>query len=126
MTSLYAHCHVDELIAQGAAAPGVDVRQLQPGDTLVMRTRNTSYTLRLENPGRCVGRGTSDGKHVTDASSMSMLGATLSGRGTLVKVGWILLGFRMVLLIPGRELLTTPVEFLSINGRPLILASGTH
>lgn len=126
MTSLYDHCNVDELIAQGDAAPGVDVRQLQPGDTLVMRTRNTSYTLRLENPGRCVGRGTSDGKHVTDASSMSMLGATLSGRGTLVKVGWILLGFRMVLLIPGRELLTTPVEFLSINGRPLILASGTH
>tara|TARA_B100001146_G_scaffold169634_1_gene150452 strand:+ start:859 stop:1050 length:192 start_codon:yes stop_codon:yes gene_type:complete len=45
---------------------------------------------------------------------------------TLVKLGWILLGFRMVLLVPGRELLTTPVEFLSVNGRPLMLASGTH
>ena len=91
-----------------------------------MRTRNTAYTLRLENPAKCAGIGTSDGKHVTEESAMHVLGATLSGRGTLVKLGWILLGFRMVLLVPGRELLTTPVQSLSVNGQPLVVAPGTN
>ena len=91
-----------------------------------MRTRNTAYTLRLENPAKCAGIGTSDGKHVTEESAMHVLGATLSGQGTLVKLGWILLGFRMVLLVPGRELLTTPVQSLSVNGQPLVVAPGTH
>ena len=117
---------INDLIVRGDAAPGIDARQLLPGDTLVMRTRNTSYTLRLENPARCSGVGTSDGKHVTEESAMHVLGATLSGRGTLVKLGWILLGFRMVLLIPGRELLTTPVQSLSVNGRTLVVVSSTH
>lgn len=120
------HLDINDLIVHGDAAPGTDARKLSPGDTVVMHTRNTSYTLRLENPARCAGIGTSDGKHVTEESDMHILGATLSGRGTLVKLGWILLGFRMVLLVPGRELLTTPVQSLSVNGQPLVVAPGTH
>ena len=126
VTRIYEHRDIDEMIGQGDAAPGIDARKLQPGDTLVMRTRNTAYTLQLENPARCMGRGTSDGKHVTDESAMYVLGSTLPGRGTMVKLGWVLLGFRMVLLVPGRELLTTPVQSLSVNGQPLIAAQGTH
>ena len=122
----YSHLCMQELIDRGDAAAGVDTRQLQPGDTLVMRTRNTSYTVRLVNPARSVGTGTSDGKYMKSESDVHLLGATLSGRGTMVKLGWILLGFRMVLLVPGRELVTTPVQSLAVNGTPLVPAAGLH
>lgn len=123
---VYRHVGIQQLMDCGNAAAGIDTRQLEPGDTVVMRTRNTSYTLRLVNPGRSAGTGTSDGKHITSESDVHLLGATLSGRGTMVKLGWILLGFRMVLLVPGRELVTTPVQFLTVNGKPLVPAAGTH
>ena len=123
---LYHQVGIQQLMDRGNAAAGVDTRQLEPGDTVVMRTCNTSYTQRLDNPARSAGTGTSDGKYMTSESDVHLLGATLSGRGTMVKLGWILLGFRMVLLVPGRELVTTPVQFLTINGKPLVPAAGTH
>ena len=51
---------------------------------------------------------------------MSLIGATLTGRGSMVKVGWILLGFKVVLSIPGGELMTSKVQGISVNGKPLI------
>ena len=54
------------------------------------------------------------------------MGARVSGLGP-VEVGWVLLGYKVVLSIPGGELLTSKVQAISINGKPLApLAPGTH
>jgi hypothetical protein len=42
-------------------------------------------------------------------------------------VGWVLLGFKVVLSIPGGELVTSKVQGIAVNGKPLMpLVPGTH
>ena len=119
--------YMDRLVERADAAEGIDTRNLRAGDTLVIRTCNTFYTLRLADPAKGSGRATSDGKFLTSASDASLLGATLSGRGTMVKLGWVLLGYRLVLYVPGKELVTSPVRSFSVNGAAFVpVAAGTH
>ena len=106
---------------------GVDTRNLQPGDLVSIRTLNSVYNLRLDEPERGRGQAHGDGRFINDEANASLIGATLTGRGSMVKVGWVLLGFKLVLSIPGGELLTSRVQGISINGKPLMSAApGTH
>ncbi len=106
---------------------GVDTRGLSPGDLVSIQTLNSVYKLRLDEPLRGRGVATGDGEFINEESTASLIGATLTGRGSMVKVGWVLLGFKVVLSIPGGELLTSRVQGISINGAPLTpLAPGTH
>ena len=105
---------------------GVDTRALRPGDTVAIRTRNSVYTMRLDEPARGRGVAIGSGDFINEESEASLVGATLTGRGSMVKVGWVLLGYKVVLSIPGGELMTSQVQGISINGMPLILAAGTH
>lgn len=118
---------IDQSFADLPIDDGVDTRNLRPGDLVSIQTVNSVYDLRLEEPlrGRGVARG--NGEFINEESTASLIGATLTGRGSMVKVGWILLGFKVVLSIPGGELLTSKVRGISINGSPLApLAPGTH
>jgi len=117
---------ISRLIEWAESVDGIDTRQLRPGDTLVIRTCNTFYTLRLADPARGSGVAVSDGEFITTESDASLLGASLSGRGSMVKMGWVLLGFKMVLCVPRGELLTSPVRGVAVNGTPLIRATGLH
>ena len=99
---------------------GVDTRSLRPGDLLSIQTLNSIYTLRLVEPSRGKGMACGDGEFINDESDASLIGATLTGRGSMVKVGWILLGFKVVFSIPGGELMTSKVRGIAINGKPLM------
>ena len=105
---------------------GVDTRSLRPGDLLSIHTLNSIYKLRLDEPARGTGVAVGDGEFINEESRASLIGATLTGRGSMVKVGWILLGFKVVLSIPGGELMTSRVQGIEINGKPVILTPGTH
>ena len=105
---------------------GVDTRSLRPGDLLSIHTLNSIYKLRLDEPARGKGFAVGDGQFINEESRASLIGATLTGRGSMVKVGWILLGFKVVLSIPGGELMTSRVQGIEINGKPLLVAQGTH
>ena len=105
---------------------GVDTRSLRPGDLLSIHTLNSIYKLRLDEPARGKGFAVGDGQFINEESRASLIGATLTGRGSMVKVGWTLLGFKVVLSIPGGELMTSRVQGIEINGKPVILAEGTH
>jgi hypothetical protein len=106
---------------------GVDTRSLSPGDLVSIRTLNSVYDLRLDEPARGFGVARGDGEYINEEAAASLVGATLSGRGSMVKVGWVLLGFKVVLSIPGGELLTSRVQGIAINGKPLSpVAPGTH
>lgn len=106
---------------------GVDTRSLSPGVLVSIRTLNSVYKLRLDEPLRGRGVASGDGEFINEESAASLIGATLTGRGSMVKVGWVLLGFKVILSIPGGELLTSRVQGISINGTPLApLAPGIH
>jgi hypothetical protein len=106
---------------------GIDTRGLRPGDLVSIRTLNSVYNLRLDEPARGRGTARGDGEFINEESTASLIGATLTGRGSMVKVGWVLLGFKVVLSIPGGELLTSKVRAIEINGKSLIpVVPGTH
>ena len=118
--------NISRLIEWADCADGIDTRKLRRGDTLVIRTCNTYYTLRLEDPASGSGVAVSDGEFITSESDANLLGASLSGRGFMLKVGWVLLGFKMVLSGPRGELLTSPVRGVAVNGMPYLRSVGTH
>jgi len=105
---------------------GLDTRVLHQGDTLTVQTCNSVYTLHLEDPswGRAVATGSGD--FLNDPAQARLVGATLSGSGSMVKLGWVLIGFKLVLAIPGGELLTSQVLEIWVNDKPVLMASGVH
>ena len=109
-----------------SAADGVDTRALKPGDTLVVETCHSRYTLRLDDPqgGRALGLGS--GSHLVEEAPVRLLGATLTGRGTVVKSGWVLLGYKLVVAVPEGEMMTSLVRRIWINGSPLTDSATTH
>lgn len=114
------------LIESSEGADGLDTRRLRVGDMLVVDTCNTRYVLQISDPARGAASATSDGKYITDPAEVALVGATLSGRGTMVKSGWVLEGFRLVLTIPGKELVTSPVRGVVLNGTTLFPAPRVH
>ena len=80
---------------------GVDTRALRPGDRLSIRTVNSVYELRLDDPGHGRGVAIGNGEFINDEARASLIGATLTGRGSMVKVGWVLLGLPRKALTEG-------------------------
>lgn len=119
--------HLDRSFEDLPIDDGVDTRSLRRGDLLSIHTINSVYTLRLEEPSRGQGTACGNGEFINNESQASLIGATLTGRGSMVKVGWILLGFKVVFSIPGGELMTSKVRGIAINGKPLVsVVPGTH
>lgn len=119
--------HVGQSFTDLPLDEGIDTRDLAPGDLITIRTLNSVYDLRLDEPARGRGVARGDGQFINQEATASIIGATLSGRGSMVKVGWVLLGFKVVLSIPDGELLTSRVLAITVNGKPLVPAApGTH
>jgi hypothetical protein len=119
--------HVGQSFTDLPFEEGIDTRDLAPGDRISIRTLNSVYDLRLDEPARGRGVARGDGQFINQEARASIIGATLSGRGSMVKVGWVLLGFKVVLSIPDGELLTSRVLAITVNGKPLVAAApGTH
>ena len=117
---------VGELLTRAEAEGGLDTRGLRTGDTLDIQTCYSRYTLRLADPSTGDGIAISDGQFITGESAVRLLGSTLSGRGTLVKLGWVFLSYKLMLRVPDGELMTSRVRGVMINGMPLVPATGTH
>lgn len=105
---------------------GIDTRALRQGDTLTVQTCNSVYTLRLDDPSWGHGVATGSGEFLNDPARARLVGATLSGSGSMVKLGWVLIGFKLVLAIPGGELLTSHVREIWVNDKPVLVAEGVH
>jgi hypothetical protein len=99
-------------------ACGIDVRTLEVGQTVLVRTHYTTYRLRMTDPRR--GRATveGDGSFLTEPTKASIIGATLSGRGSSVANGRILTGFRLVIGAEEGEVITSRVRAVSVDGMP--------
>ena len=118
---------IDSFFAASSAADGVDLRQLEAGDELLVHTCYSTYRLQVDDPRAGCVQASSDGKVLTESVPCRFLGATLSGRGSMLRLGWALVGYKIVIRLPDGELLTSKVRGLTLNGHPLLtVADAVH
>lgn len=88
-------------LAQSERDGGVFTKDILPGSTVLVQTRNTLYTL-ANHGDRWVGQG---GKHLPEATEVHVNGSTFGG--SMIKVGFIGIGMCLELGRTGRSILTT-------------------
>ena len=93
------------------------VKSLKRGDVLEVQTKNTLYAMKVLNPETGEVLVNSNGSTVTKESKGIVTGTTLTGYGTMVKIGGITIGFRLVLWVQdlGEAILTATQE-VRVNG----------
>lgn len=99
-------------------ACGVDVQCLRAGQTVVIRTRFSTYRVQLTDPDRRAGVAGGDGSHLIDPTDVTIVGASLNGCGAAVIHGRVLMGFRLIIACAGSELVTSRVHAISVDGMP--------
>lgn len=104
---------VDEL----TDAPGIYLRDLDPLTTVLVRTRNSTYRVIVSHGTSVLVQG---GRFFPEMTAARLDGSGLGG--SLLKSGWIGVGFRMEILANGERIITTAVRDLTIeHHRPALL-----
>lgn len=116
----HLHRSLLDLIKINDGAPWVFVHDLRVGDVLSVQTQNTLYTFYIENPKEGAATITNNGKAIKEKVSGWIGGTTLSGTGTMVRVGGITIGLRLVLLVNGEEYILSPTREISVNGTKIL------
>ena len=83
---------------------GVQLRDLPPLTTLLVRTRNSEYHIVVSTGDEVLVKGGQFFPRLTEAR---FSGASVGG--SFLKVGWIGVGLRMEILADGRRIVTSPV-----------------
>lgn len=90
---------------------GVAIASLEPGTTVVVDTWNSQYRLLvLCDPGVVMVQG---GRIFSNGSVVRLAGATAGG--SVLKVGWVLVGFEMEIWHGLRRIRSSPVRSISIE-----------
>jgi hypothetical protein len=114
----YLSDDLQKLIEDQEGARWLNVEDLQKGDVLKIKTKNSLYEMKLIDPEKHRVMVTSDSEAapIKDPQPGSMLGSTLTGTGTMLKMGRIGKGYRICLWVEGKgELILTPTEKVFIN-----------
>lgn len=101
-----------DAFAAAASGPGVALRQVEPLTELLVQTQNTRYRIVTAPDGDVVIQG---GAFFPDPTRALVEGA--SAGGSLLKVGWIGVGFRMEIVAGGQRIVTTPVRSIAWGGQ---------
>jgi hypothetical protein len=107
-----------DLVELADEACGLNVRALKAGQTVVVQTHYTTYQVQLTSPASGQAIVVGDGSFLREPTAVTIVGATLSGRGSSVAQGRVLAGFRLVLASPEGEIITSRVRAISIDGMP--------
>jgi len=114
--------HIDPrllvLMDQSEKEESLDMRNLRSGDVVSLQTFNTLYTMKVLDPERGTVMVSSNGSHISDVSRAgSVMGTTLTGTGTMVKIRTIILNLRLCLLVGGvGELILSATQSVLVNG----------
>ena len=93
---------------------GVDIHALRPGTTIVVETHNSRYRfVVLLDPWAVLVKG---GAMFPDDTIVRLTGATAGG--SAIKVGWILVGWRIELLRGVVSIRSSPVRSVKVEGVP--------
>lgn len=95
----------------GKTLTAVDLRSLPPGTELVVETRNSRYCLAmLDEEWEALVQG---GRHFQEATTARIDGCTFGG--SLMKLGWIVVGCCLELSVRGRRIVTSRVRTISVH-----------
>jgi len=83
---------------------GLQLRDLPPMTTLLVRTRNSEYRIVVSSGDEVLVKG---GHFFPALTEARFSGASVGG--SFLKVGWIGIGLRMEVLAEGRRIVTSPV-----------------
>src|SRR3989338_1707555 len=91
-------------------------------DVLSRQTMNTLYTMLVLDPERGTVMVSSNGSHISDVPRAgSVMGTTLTGTGTMVKLRTIVLNLRLCLFVEGLgQLRLSRTQSVSVNGVKII------
>ena len=71
-----------------------------------------------QSPAQAQAIVVGDGSFLTKPTKVTIVGATLSGRGSSVAHGRVLAGFRLVIACDEGEIITSRVRAISVDGMP--------
>ena len=108
---------LDGFVAEVAGSPGINLRELDPLTTLVVRTRNSSYRVIMSHDTSVIVQG---GRFFPDATPARIDGSGFGG--SLLKIGWIGIGLSMEIFADGQRIITSPVRAISIESERSRLA----
>lgn len=99
------------------ATDAVRIKDLRKDDVIEVRTKNHVYEMTVIDPSRSLVLVSSDGKHVTAPTELTLTGSLLSPHGSMIMAGRIVLGYRIELVKPGpRSIILTATRAVSLNG----------
>lgn len=113
--------HVDprllSLIDKSEQEPWLFMKDLNKGDVLEVQTMDTLYTMKVTDPEKGRVLVNSNGRHITQETEATVSGSTITGTGTMMKIGGITVGLRLILFIKGvDELILSLTQEVRVNG----------
>jgi len=91
-------------------ADGVNVSGLAPFTQLVVRTKNSTYSVNVQSGTSAIVQG---GRFFLLPTEVEVSGGTMGG--SIIKVGWIIVGFCMELVAHGQRIVTTRVRTIGVQ-----------
>jgi hypothetical protein len=107
-----------DAIDEMGQAEGLSVAELSEGDVIDVDTRNHRYTFILHDPARRLAEAMSNGDHITDPVDAVIAGSLL-GEST-IRMGWIMIGYRLEVLVDGQRIHLSSTRRISVNGVPIL------
>jgi hypothetical protein len=106
------YCSSDTDAEIGPSLEGVTLIELEAYDMIHARTRNSDYEIFLLDPksGLALVRG---GECFAEPVEATVSGSTFGG--SMLKLGWLGVGFRMEIFVNGDRAVTSPIQSLRVE-----------
>lgn len=99
---------LDGFVQTASNTDGVDLRELEPLTTLIVRTCNTRYRIIVSRNTDVLVQG---GRFFPEVTEAHLDGS--SAGGSFLKVAWICVGLRMEISADGQRIVTSPVRAIA-------------
>jgi hypothetical protein len=109
-TAVPRRATLDGFVGALAEAPGINLHDLDPLTTLLVRTRNSTYRVIVSQGTSVIVQG---GQFFPDATAARIDGSGFGG--SLLKIAWIGVGLRMEIFADGQRIITSPVRDVGVE-----------
>lgn len=118
----YIHPDLLQMIDEGEKGQWVFMKDLKAGDILEVITMNSIYTMRVVDPERGeVLIASNSSRYINEEVRGVVAGTTLTGTGTMVKIGGITPLLRLVLWAEGcGTLVLSATQEVRLNGERVL------
>lgn len=106
------------LMDEAEEKDGINIKDLKKGDVVEIVTKNHIYKLLVLNSAEIEVQATSNGSYPTEDEPMvtCLVGSSLTGTGRMVRVGWIMPGYRLCL----GDLVLSATQGIRVNGKKVL------